>query len=212
MISLRGSRTSGSSATSAESSGACNAKRDRTQPPFARLPNNTLVFHRSPLFSRLLQHPLLFLLLLLLLFLLFFFVFVFIRVSVLLEQCFPTVRLQPAILLILFVREKCFRTEARKCSRRSIFSNRLLFNQCREIRGVNGCRVRFGRVQIFVRRAMSLSTLDRSTSVKRCSTSLVCIFNRNRSSQNLIDRGSCSVPEFQKRNFPTTVLVFLYEY
>lgn len=30
-------------ATSAQSSGACNAKRDRTHPPFVRPPNNTLV-------------------------------------------------------------------------------------------------------------------------------------------------------------------------
>lgn len=47
VISSRGSRTRRSSATSAESSGACNAKRDRTNPPFARLPNNTLVFNHA---------------------------------------------------------------------------------------------------------------------------------------------------------------------
>lgn len=50
MISSRGSRRRRSPATSAESSGACNAKRDTTHPPFARLPNNTLVFYRCLLF------------------------------------------------------------------------------------------------------------------------------------------------------------------
>lgn len=50
MISSRGSRRRRSPATSAESSGACNAKRDTIHPPFARLPNNTLVFYRCLFF------------------------------------------------------------------------------------------------------------------------------------------------------------------